>query len=611
MCPLVILGYLYVYMKLFDIITEETIRDVSLEKQKLKKSNLESNPKLSNLNFTNVQFGYNDANILLIKNFSCKIHKWVRPDFTRYSGVMLGSGCPICSKERMIKSMTKSDEELKDDLINSPNIRNLTFDNVQFKRTQDSKNNTKIKVRNYSCSKHPDWFKDEWAYYTSVRIGEIGCPTCNYKGKKGSGKTDEQWITWFKEKFPEWDYDMGPVNFGTTEDGSKKTVKNVYCTIHNHYFPEEGRGNLSVYKHDAGQGCWDCSLEREKGNKNDEKKWIDSLSRYKKLSKLYDFSKSNIIFKKPLTNGPVVTNIHCKKCKNDFSKSIKNADITTGTLYASTQGRTKCPTCIKNNNIKFWSTFQKEWLRTVKSIHLNDKGKPKFNYDRVDFNNPDTLERKYDPITGAIIQSTRRFEIGCPEHGYFIQRAIEHKKGAGCPACNESKGEEYLRNLFLSEKIKFVRGTEATFEDLKGKTKLNLQCDFVLNLKDKKVIVEYDGIQHFVPTFGSTESTRMKNYIISYRNDDIRNNFAKTNSDGISLIRIPYTMEFADIDKVLIRTLRYIKPNTVVELGDYPKRMKPKPILAKNQVDLSQRIQKPNRTGPKLSLMNTLKQIDV
>jgi hypothetical protein len=66
-------------------------------------------------------------------------------------------------------------------------------------------------------------------------------------------------------------------------------------------------------------------------------------------------------------------------------------------------------------------------------------------------------------------------------------------------------------------------------------------------------------------------------------------------------------MEMGEIDKLLMRTLRYIKSNTIVELGDYPKRMKPKTILAKNQVDLNKPIIKPRRvTESKLSLINTL-----
>jgi hypothetical protein len=98
---------------------------------------------------------------------------------------------------------------------------------------------------------------------------------------------------------------------------------------------------------------------------------------------------------------------------------------------------------------------------------------------------------------------------------------------------------------------------------------------------------------------------------MTYTNDNVRDRFAKTNKEGISLIRIPYTIEFSDINVQLFAALRKIGPNEVIRLplGSYPSRKKPKTILHKDQVDLSQPIQKPNRTGPKLSLMNTLKNI--
>ena len=102
----------------------------------------------------------------------------------------------------------------------------------------------------------------------------------------------------------------------------------------------------------------------------------------------------------------------------------------------------------------------------------------------------------------------------------------------------------------------------------------------------------------------------MSTYNTTYTNDTIRDDFTKSNKEGISLIRIPYTMEFADIDKVLMRTIRFIKPNTVVELGDYPKRMKPKKILSKHQVDLTKPIRKKIRTNEsKLSLIDTVRDI--
>jgi very-short-patch-repair endonuclease len=312
---------------------------------------------------------------------------------------------------------------------------------------------------------------------------------------------------------------------------------------------------------------------------------------------LYDFTNSNFA-RVPNQRYSIITNIHCKKCDNDFSKTQNNNDI--NTFNIKTTGTTLCPICTKNEKISKNNIKQKNWLESSLKIHLNDKGKPKYGYDRVDFNDPNTIYKKYNPITGELISSERKFEIFCPEskHGYFLQSAKHHRNGSGCPICKESKGEQYLRNLFLSKNIKFNRQKKYNgFGDL----------PFDFYLPKYNVLIEYDGEQHFQPTFGSTDSTRMINYSTTYRNDNIKNEFINTNNRKLSLIRIPYTMEMGEIDKLLMRTLRYIKSNTIVELGDYPKRMKPKTILAKNQVDLNKPIIKPRRvTESKLSLINTL-----
>ena len=104
----------------------------------------------------------------------------------------------------------------------------------------------------------------------------------------------------------------------------------------------------------------------------------------------------------------------------------------------------------------------------------------------------------------------------------------------------------------------------------------------------------------------------MDAYNRTYTNDTIRDNFAKTNNEGISLIRIPYTIEFSDINVQLFEALKKIEPNQIIKLpfGGYPSRMRPKTILHKNQVDLTKPILKPIRTNEsKLSLMGILGQI--
>jgi hypothetical protein len=100
------------------------------------------------------------------------------------------------------------------------------------------------------------------------------------------------------------------------------------------------------------------------------------------------------------------------------------------------------------------------------------------------------------------------------------------------------------------------------------------------------------------------------NYNILYESDNIKNEFIKTNNYGLGMIRIPHTLKEGQYDKLLENALKGgVEKNEIKPLGDYPERETPKEAVHKDRVDLSQPIQKPNRTGPKLSLMNTLKNI--
>ncbi len=54
-----------------------------------------------------------------------------------------------------------------------------------------------------------------------------------------------------------------------------------------------------------------------------------------------------------------------------------------------------------------------EFIQRAKEIHGD-----KYDYSRVEYKN-----------------SLVKVEIGCPEHGYFWQKASEHLRGCRCPKC--------------------------------------------------------------------------------------------------------------------------------------------------------------------------------
>lgn len=436
--------------------------------------------------------------------------------------------------------------KLKQKLIDSPNASGLTFDNVEIEVKQEGPYRRRY-VKNYSCKRHPEWIGDVLRKYDDVKSGHSGCKICGKERLTGSNpelqKSNEELIQQLKSN-----PNVSGLTFDNVEIERRVDPSSKWSKI----FVK----NYSCKKH----------------NKWFRNEWV----RYGDLQQG--------------KNG-------CQIC------SIENNDILRGTISDTWDGKLTDNTVFNNFIIKRNKYIQKYWINKSKEIHKNKK----YNYSKVNFNDPDTIKYFYDPVTGKIKRRERELEIGCPKHGSFFQYASTHKSGSGCPICRESKGENYLSILFTNNKIKYVRGKDARFQGLIGK-RVGLTCDFYL--PDKKVIVEYDGEHHFKPIYGSTDNSRMSTYNTTYTNDTIRDDFTKSNKEGISLIRIPYTMEFADIDKVLMRTIRFIKPNTVVELGDYPKRMKPKKILSKHQVDLTKPIRKKIRTNEsKLSLIDTVRDI--
>ena len=113
--------------------------------------------------------------------------------------------------------------------------------------------------------------------------------------------------------------------------------------------------------------------------------------------------------------------------------------------------------------------------------------------------------------------------------------------GKGCPVCASSKGEKKIRKQLEEHKVNFVQ--EYRFNDCRDIKPL----PFDFYLKDKNLLIEFDGPHHFkeVKWFGKNTPEEMKEYFEGVkRRDKIKNDYCK--EKGIQLLRIPYT----DIDKI-------------------------------------------------------------
>lgn len=184
-----------------------------------------------------------------------------------------------------------------------------------------------------------------------------------------------------------------------------------------------------------------------------------------------------------------------------------------------------CPKCHRIRQSFSQSTSFQSFLSKAKEIHGN-----RYNYDK----SSSTYKNLSEKVT-----------ITCKYHGDFHQIAEGHIKGRGCPSCSESWAEREIANWLDQCNLVFER--QKVFQSLKGKNNRSLPFDFYI--PSSKLLVEYDGEQHFVPIkgFGGTSKHQQ-----TQNNDTIKSNWAKSN--GYLLIRIPYTQQ-NEIGRILSNAL--------------------------------------------------------
>ena len=121
--------------------------------------------------------------------------------------------------------------------------------------------------------------------------------------------------------------------------------------------------------------------------------------------------------------------------------------------------------------------------------------------------------------------------IICNKHGIFEQIPKSHLRGHGCASCISSKGEEMIEKILKSFGLNYNKGFN--FKECIGINGGSLPFDFYLS--DLNFLIEYDGRQHYEPVskFGGDPCLNTLKL-----NDNIRNEWCKENK--IELIRIKY-----------------------------------------------------------------------
>lgn len=139
------------------------------------------------------------------------------------------------------------------------------------------------------------------------------------------------------------------------------------------------------------------------------------------------------------------------------------------------------------------------------------------------------------------------FHVNCKKIWKTTLRDI--LAGNRCPLCTAmSKGEEKIFNYLKT------KNESSIFQYRIDDCKNILPLPFDFYVPAYKLLIEYDGRQHFEPIFGKDTLEK------TIKNDNIKNQFCLDNSDKYNFIRIPYT-EFDNIENILEEKINNIKNN--------------------------------------------------
>jgi len=146
----------------------------------------------------------------------------------------------------------------------------------------------------------------------------------------------------------------------------------------------------------------------------------------------------------------------------------------------------------------------------------------------------------YDYSLVNYLTKRDKVKIICKEHGVFEQKAYVHLQGHGCPICNNSKLEIYLRNKLKNMNISFFQNYK--FDDCRNI--LPLPFDFYI--PSRNLLIECDGVQHFVAVDYFGGENRLE---YQMKNDSIKDDYCK--DFDIDLKRVKSYREIEDLLKVI------------------------------------------------------------
>lgn len=265
-------------------------------------------------------------------------------------------------------------------------------------------------------------------------------------------------------------------------------IKTKICII----CPEHGEFWQVPNYHLTGNGCPKCALEKsikrcKEGRYNTE----IFINKAKEIfGNTYDYSKVKYI------DSKTKVLIKCNKCNHEFYQTPASH------LYG--YGCANCANTRLSND---------EFIKRAKLVHKNSN----YDYSKVNY-----------------INNKTKVTIICPKHGEFQQTPNNHLKGSGCPYCNKSKGEIFLRDYFIDNKINYIEQYKINIDKSINSSGV-AYIDFYI--PKYNLFIEYNGMQHYKPMHFSGGQLKFE---IQQKRDEFVRNYCKLNN--IKLLEVPYNL---------------------------------------------------------------------
>lgn len=326
----------------------------------------------------------------------------------------------------------------------------------------------------------------------------------------------------------------------------------IKCPIHG-IFLQKPNGHLN------GRGCPKCA-NSNRVKRLDQKEFIFRCKRihenkYDYSSSVYKNWNSKIEIKCPIHGifkqraGDHINGEGCRKCANGKMSLLSKIPLKEFIIRCKRIHKNKYDyshTIYINNRTKIKILCRKHGEFFINpDNHLRGYGCKKCNRENQRlFYLKEIIKKskkrhdnfyKYPPILNIY---NKKIKIECPIHGVFKQEPYYHYKGGGCPYCYCK--EEYKTGLII-EKIFKGWKIEKRKRIFSKEHERNRYFDFYLSKNKIKVIIEYDGKQHYEPVRFSKKMSveeAQKKFIKQTNTDELDSVFCKNNE--IYLFRVSY-----------------------------------------------------------------------